>query len=223
MIREITDRGVIFDLDGVLIDTGELHHQAWKDTAVREGFDMTDEFFSRTFGMQNHQVIPMLIEGVERAEVDRISEEKEARFRELAAKGICLLEGAEPLLHALRKQGYRTAVGSSTLRKNLDMVMTHTGAGHLFDALVWGEDVERSKPAPDTFLRAAEKLDLDPVRCVVLEDAAAGVEAGKTAGMAVIGVTGTRTREELSRAGANLVVDSLAEVDVAMIESLLIR
>ncbi len=221
MICNKATKGIIFDLDGVLVDTGRYHHQAWKETADCEGFEMTEEFFFSTFGMQNHQVIPMLIEDVGADDIARISEEKEQRFRNLVTDGIQLLDGAEQLLAALRIHGYKTSVGSSTIRKNLELIMTHTRAEAMFDALVWGEDVRNGKPAPDTFLRAAEKMDVEPGCCVVIEDASAGVEAGKTAGMAVIGVTGTRTREELSLVGADLVVDSLTELTISDFEKLL--
>ena len=185
--------GVIFDLDGVLVDTGWAHRQSWFDLAEREGFTMSDEFFYSTFGMQNYMIIPMVTgRELSRDEVDRMSDWKEQRYREIIIDHLEPSDGAEDLLDDLRDSGFRTAVGSSAPRANLDLVLERVNLRDCFDACVSGEQVTRGKPAPDTFLRAAEQLDLPPGCCAVVEDAVQGVEAGKAAGMPVVAVTTTR-------------------------------
>ena len=204
--------GVIFDLDGVLVDTGWAHKQSWFDLAEKEGFSMSDEFFYSTFGMQNYMIIPMVIgRELPRDEVDRMSDWKEQRYREIIADHLEPAEGAKSLLDDLRNSGFLTAVGSSAPRANLDLVLERVGLRDCFDACVSGEQVAHGKPAPDTFLKAAEELILAPGRCAVVEDAVQGVEAGKAAGMPVAAVTTTRKRADL--AIADIVVDSLAELD----------
>ncbi|MHC4117806.1 MAG: HAD family hydrolase [Planctomycetota bacterium] len=214
--------GVIFDLDGVLVDTGWAHKQSWFDLAEKEGFSMSDEFFYSTFGMQNYMIIPM-VSGQElpRAEVDRMSDWKEHRYREIIADHLEPAEGAKSLLDDLKNAGFLTAVGSSAPRANLDLVLERVGLRDRFDAFVSGEQVSRGKPAPDTFLKAAAELSLPPGRCAVVEDAVQGVEAGIAAGMPVAAVTTTRRREDLTI--ADIVVDSLAELTADDFAKLLVN
>ena len=211
MAKLCMNRGVIFDLDGVIIDTGYFHKQSWYDLAEKEGFEMSDELFYTTFGMQNYQIIPKLAgKQVSRNEIGRMSDWKEQRYRELIAGKLQLLEGVEPLLENLKKRGFALAIGTSTPRANLDFMFEYISLADFFDAYVTGEEVVRGKPAPDTFLKAAEKLLLPADKCVVVEDAVAGVRAGKAAGMTVVAVTNTTDRAKLAE--ADLVVDSLTEV-----------
>jgi beta-phosphoglucomutase len=203
--------GVIFDLDGVLVDTGWAHKQSWYDLAEKEGFSMSDEFFSSTFGMRNDQIIPMLTGGeVSSEDVARLGEWKEQRYRELIAAKLTLPHGVGELLDDLKQNGFLLAVGSSAPRANLDLVLDRVRIGDYFDACVTGEEVIEGKPAPETFLKAAMKIGLPPNCCVVVEDAVQGVEAGRAAGMAVVAVTTTRERAALS--AADLIVDSLGEL-----------
>ena len=203
--------GVIFDLDGVLVDSGWAHRQAWCDLAEREGFRMSDEFFTNTFGMQNYQILPMLA-GCDLSceEIDRLADWKEQRYRGLIAEKLTLPPGGARLLDELKDAGFLLAIGSSAPRANLDLVLERLVLHRYFDACVTKEDVTNGKPAPDTFLAAAQKLSLAPRCCVVVEDAVQGVEAGKAAGMPVIALTTTRDRADLSR--ADMIAESLGEL-----------
>jgi beta-phosphoglucomutase len=179
MTKKITGSGVIFDLDGVLVDTGQFHRQSWFDLAEREGFVMTDELFYSTFGMQNYQILPQLLgRPMDKAEVNRMSVWKEQRYRELIDGKLTLMAGVRDLLIQLKQNGFKLAIGTSTPRVNLDFMLKATGVGEYFDDYVVGEDVKNSKPAPDTFAGAAVKLNLPPQNCVVIADAVQGVQAG---------------------------------------------
>lgn len=202
--------GVIFDMDGVLVDSGWAHRQAWYDLAEKEGLEMSDEFFTRTFGMQNDTIIPMLRAAISRQDLERLSDWKEQRYRELVESRPAASEGVLELLRDLKANGFRLAIGSSAPRANLDVFWTSLGLADYIDVRVTKEQVREGKPAPETFLKAAEQLGLPPRCCAVVEDAVHGVEAGKAAGMRVVAVTTTRTKEELSL--ADRVVDSLAEL-----------
>jgi len=217
--------GVIFDLDGVLVDTGLFHKQSWYDLAAKEGLDMSDELFYSTFGMQNYKIIPMLAgRQLPAEEIERMSEWKEQRYRELIASKLELMEGARMLLEdlkgngpffipkGLRRMNFLLAIGSSAPWANLDVVLERCNIRDYFDVCVTGEDVRNSKPAPDTFLKAAEKLKLPPQHCVVVEDSVPGVQAGKAAGMAVVAITTTRNRLDLK--DANMIVDGFTELSV---------
>ncbi|MHC4646958.1 MAG: HAD family hydrolase [Planctomycetota bacterium] len=203
---------VIFDLDGVLVDTSEFHKQSWFDLARKEGFEITDEFFYATFGMQNYQILPILARrSLTQNEIDQLAEWKEARYRRLLEGKLTLMPGVLALLRDIKGHRFLLAIGTSTPKANLDFMLLCMHVGGLFDAYVTGEDVKHGKPAPDTFLKAAEKLALPPSCCVVVEDAIPGVEAAKNARMPVVAVTTTRTRAELHR--ADRIVDSLAELN----------
>jgi beta-phosphoglucomutase len=216
----MADKGVIFDLDGVLVDTSEYHFQAWGKWAEREGIIITREQFRRTFGMQNYQIIPLLLgHEVSREEIDEMSDWKEARYRDLAEGKVELIGGVERLIKGLKEHGFLLAIGTSTPLVNLELVLENTIAGSYIDTYATGEEVKNGKPAPDTFEMAAKKLKLSNSRCIVVEDAVAGVEAGKAAGMKVIAVTTTRRREELKI--ADIVVESIQELSVENFNSLL--
>ncbi len=210
MVLSDMKRGVIFDLDGVLVDTGWAHRQSWYDLAEREDLPMSDEFFRHTFGMQNYSIIPLMRPGIAADELERLSDWKEQRYRDILADRLELAEGAEALLSDLRSHGFRLAIGSSAPCENLDVFWGPLAMLRYFDARVTKEEVSEGKPSPQTFLRAAEKLDLPPERCVVVEDALPGIQAGVSAGMRVIAITTTRNREDLGQ--ADHIVDSLTEL-----------
>ncbi|MBN1844151.1 MAG: HAD family phosphatase [Sedimentisphaerales bacterium] len=211
-------RAVIFDLDGVLVDTGPLHKQAWLDLAEREGWSFSEEFFRRTFGMQNKQIIPQLVGDINPEELERLSDWKEDRFRRISRGRLRLLDGVEALLRDLQEHRFALAVGSSAPRANLEFMLQETQARSFFDAVVCSQDVPRGKPAPDTFVLAAERLGVPAARCVVVEDAVPGVQAARAAGMAVAAITTTRCRQDL--AGADLVVDRMAELSADVLVAL---
>jgi beta-phosphoglucomutase len=202
--------GVIFDLDGVLVDTGWAHRQAWYDLAEQEELDMSDEFFRRTFGMQNAAIIPMLRPRVLKEELERLSDWKEQRYRDLVQERLEFARGADILLKDLKQHGFRLAIGSSAPPENLDVFWDRLSLADYFDARVTKEEITESKPSPQTFLKAAQKLALAPACCAVVEDAVQGVQAARAAGMPVVAVTTTRNREDLAQ--ADRVIDSLSEL-----------
>ncbi len=211
--------GVIFDLDGVLIDTGRYHRQAWSDLAVYAGVEFDAELFKRTFGMQNSQVIPLILgRQSSEAEIVELSLWKESRFRELIAGDLSFSPGVERLILSLRQEGFKIAVGTSAPRANLDFILDNLKAREYFDAFVTEEDVAYSKPAPDTFVLAAEKLGLPTSHCIVIEDAIIGIEAAHAGAMKVIAVASTHPKLLLHK--AENVVDSLSQVDLSMIKAM---
>ncbi len=218
--RSQQEIGIIFDMDGVLADTGPFHKQSWFEVASREGFNISDELFRSTFGMQNYAIIRILGgRQLPAEEITRLSEWKERRYRELIADKIELMNGAKALIQDLKSNDFLLAIGSSAPRANLDAVLSRSNIREYFDVFVTGEDVNNSKPAPDTFLKAAERLKLPPGRCVVIEDSIPGIQAGKAAGMAVAAITTTRKRQDLK--SADIIVDSLTELSADVFISLL--
>lgn len=206
---------VIWDADGTLVDTAELHFQAWGRMSREMGRPFSRDDFAATFGRRNPEIIRFLFrQDFSDAEVADIGERKERFYRMEAAKGVPLLPGVQALLDGFRAQGARQAVGSSAPRSNVDLILQLTGSARYFDGIVGMEDTQRGKPDPQVFLEAAARLGVAPSRCVVLEDAVAGVEAAKAGGMKCVAVTfvGHHSEEKLIVAGADRVVKCFTEI-----------
>ena len=217
--------GVVFDLDGVLIDSHDQHEGAWFALAEEIGKPMTKELFKRSFGMRNEMCIPDVFEWTNDAdEIARLGDRKEEFYRELLASGgLEPLPGVLDLVESLKQAGIPISLGSSTSRKNIEVCFKSTGLDAYFGPYYTGaEDVTRGKPNPDVFLKAAEKIEREPANCLVIEDAHVGIEAGLAAGMKVIAVTTTHPADSFTDSGAHLVVDSLSEVNAEVI-SVIIR
>jgi beta-phosphoglucomutase len=183
---------VLWDLDGTLADSREYHWQAWRDTMASLGVVLTEAQFAASFGQRNDRILATWVGDVlPAAEVQRVGDEKEALYRRLIRQaGIQPLRGAAEWVRALAARGWRQAIASSAPRENVVVMADALGFIGLIDAFVGAEDVRAGKPAPDVFLRAAELVGVPPERCVVVEDAEAGVAAARRAGMRAIGVGG---------------------------------
>jgi len=215
---------VIWDVDGTLVDTAELHFRAWVDLCRGLGRDFTRADFAATFGRRNPEIIRHLFgDRFDDAAIADLGYRKEELYKSAARQGVSLLPGARELLQGLHEAGFRQAIGSSAPLGNIDLILQLTGAAHFFDAISSAEDTQRGKPDPQVFLVAAEKLGMPLPRCVVMEDAVAGVEAARAGGMKCIGVTfvGHHSDESLRRAGADLVVKTLTAVSVETVRRLL--
>lgn len=204
--------GAIWDLDGTLVDTEMNHYAAWRDLLREHDRDLTHRAFQPTFGLRNDDVLAQHFgfEG-DAAYIIALSERKEDLFRaSLQRDGVRTQPGALDLIDHLSRLGVRQAIASSAPPSNIEVILRLLGLGHRFDAVVSGEEVAYGKPAPDIMLRAAERLSLSPERTVVLEDAPAGIAAGKSAGCRVVAIASTFARERLAE--ADLIVASFAEV-----------
>jgi beta-phosphoglucomutase family hydrolase len=212
--------GVIFDMDGVLVESTESHFVSWTQLGTDIGTPFPRDLFDRTFGMHNRQILPLWLgEGLDSAENDRLSAHKEALYREAVADSIEALPGARELVRALHDDGFALAVGSSAPRANVELVLRQLDLESCFQTLSTGDEVEHGKPHPEVFLKAIDGLGLEAQKCVVFEDAPQGVEAALAAGAYAIGVASTRPGEEL--AGAHVVVSSLKTLGTEDVRQLL--
>jgi beta-phosphoglucomutase len=198
---------VLWDLDGTLIDSGEHHWRAWRDTMAAEGRDLTPTAFAATFGQLNDAIVEGWFgPGVAPSEVERISEEKEERYRErLRRDGLALRPGARAWLARLQREGWRQALATSAPPANVEAVLAVVDIRPFLDAVVTAADIMRGKPDPEIFLTAAARLGVPQGRCVVVEDAPAGLEAARRAGMRSVGVLSPH----FSELRADLVVPTL--------------
>jgi beta-phosphoglucomutase len=206
-------RGVIFDMDGVLVLSGPAHWLAWQQVAARHGFSFTRDDYYAVNGLTNADICRRLFGARSTPELAaRIGDEKERAYRAIVAPDVPIAPGCRELLAALQQAGARLAVGSSAPVENVDLVLDAGGLRPFFAAAVHAGMVARGKPAPDIFLRAAELLALQPADCVVVEDAPAGVVAARAAGMRAVGVATNHSAAELRAAGAEQVAAQLAEL-----------
>jgi len=198
----IQNQAAIFDMDGVLVDTYQAHYRSWLEMARAEGLDFSEEDFRQTFGWTSREVIARLWVGrsLSPARMAAMDAEKEAAFRRAIQDNVPLMPGAVELLRSLHAEGFRLAIGSSAPPENVDLVLERTELRDLFQAVVTGADVTCGKPDPQVFQVAAQRLEATPARCVVIEDAPAGLAAAQAAGMACVGLVSTgRTRNVLAR------------------------
>lgn len=211
-------RAVLWDVDGTLIDSSEYHWLSWRDALAAENFPITREQFAAIFGRRNDEILRDYF-GADfpAAEVARVGEAKETRYRALLSeRGVTLLPGVRRWLDRLKGDGWLQAMASSAPRANLEAIIGALGIGDYFAAVVSAEDVTRGKPDPQVFLAAADRLGVAPSACVVVEDAPAGVEAARRAGMRAVGVlTG---HQDLP---ADLVVRTLDELPDDAFDNLL--
>ena len=207
------DFAVIFDWDGVVIDSSAQHERAWELLADETGKPLPGGHFKRGFGKKNEAIIPDLGWASKPAEVHGLALRKEELYRELLRRdGVAPLPGVIDLLEALEAESVPCAVGSSTPRGNIEAIFEMTGLRRFFRAVVTGEDVVHGKPAPDVFLSGAERLGIEPRRCVVIEDALVGIAAAHAGGMKCVAVATTNPIGLLGV--AELAVTSLREVTV---------
>jgi HAD superfamily hydrolase (TIGR01509 family) len=210
-------KSVLWDLDGTLVDSEQYHWFAWRDSMAEAGVTLTHEEFLKTFGLRNDAIVPQWIPDAAPERIDQISAAKEQLYRRLVREGgLEPLPGARHWTERLALEGWRQAIASSAPRENVDTMLEVLGLAPFFQAIVSAEDVKLGKPDPQVFLTAAARLGSAPAQSIVVEDAPAGIEAARRAGMASIGV-----RRNGSPLLADIAVSSLADLPPDAFASLL--
>jgi beta-phosphoglucomutase len=209
---------VLWDLDGTLVNSEEYHWRAWQETLDREGFPITYQDFLSSFWQRNDAILGAWLGRSAATEIiERIGDAKEARYRELMRQeGLAPLPGAAECVKRLHEQGWLQAIASSAPRANVEAILDALGFRSWFQATVSAEDVHAGKPDPQVFLVAASRLGAEPRCCIVVEDARAGVEAARRAGMRSIGVG--RNAESL---GADLAAPRISDLPPNVFSSML--
>lgn len=194
-------RAFVFDMDGTIVDNMGFHMKSWMEFFRRRGMDIDhDEFFLATAGRQGKEIMRAYLgEQLSDAEVDALNREKEAIYREIYAPHLKELVGFSRFLDASKAEGVLLAVATSGPPENIAFVLDGLDLRGRFQAVVGAVDVQRGKPHPDVFLKAAEKLGVAPADCVVFEDAPLGVEAAHNAGMPSVVLTTTLPADAFSQ------------------------
>jgi HAD superfamily hydrolase (TIGR01509 family) len=211
-------KAVLWDMDGTLINSEELHWIAWRSTMANEGVTITREQFLSTFGQRNDSIIPCWLGSAATAErIERIGQAKEDTYRQLLRRvGIALEPGVATWLERLHKNGWQQAIASAAPRANIDAILEVLSVKHIFQCIASAEDVHRGKPDPEVYLVAASRVGVPAERCVVVEDASAGIEGARRACMRSIGVS--HQGKDLH---ADVVVESLEQLEPDAFERLL--
>jgi beta-phosphoglucomutase family hydrolase len=211
-------RAVLWDMDGTLLDSTEYHWEAWVNSLARESFELTREAFLASFGQRNREIIRgHLGADCPDEKIERIARIKEEFYREMVrTKGVSLFPGIERWILRLKESGWQQAIASSAPLENIETVLSVLRLEKFFDSIVSGGDVTRSKPDPQVFLIAAQRVHVPPANCIVVEDAPAGIESGKRAGMKTIGVLTNQASLD-----ADIVVSSLDELPSDAFEKIL--
>jgi beta-phosphoglucomutase len=214
-------RAVLFDMDGVLIDSYGAHLRSWRSLAAERGLPFSEEDFARHFGRTGREVVTIFWPG--RASLAAAyAARKEALFRREVERSFPAADGARELAGSLHAAGFALALASSGPPDNVALVLDRLGIASCFGAVVTGADVRRGKPDPQVFLLAAQRLGAPPARCVVVEDAPVGVAAAHAAGMRAVAVLSTGRRvEDFAAAAPERLARSLRELTPADFDRLL--
>ncbi|NDC78705.1 MAG: HAD family phosphatase [Chitinophagia bacterium] len=209
-----TIRAAVFDMDGTLVDNMHVHRDAWRVFLERKGLTFDEEQYHRNNTGTITEIIPRFFpEATDPAEAYRLGMEKEAVYREAYRGHVEPLPGLVAFLDALRKADVRIALATAADRGNIDFTLDELGIRDRFDALVGSEDVQRGKPHPDVYLRAAERLGIEPPHCLAFEDSHSGIQAALAAGMRVVGLATTHSRGELEGYPLHALIDDYSVVE----------
>ncbi|MVM37646.1 beta-phosphoglucomutase family hydrolase [Spirosoma sp. HMF3257] len=213
----------LFDMDGVLIDNTDFHINAWLQFAQHHNRPLTkDQYVDHINGRVSADAMAYVFQRpISPGELIVLTEEKEAIYRELYRPHLQPAPGLLAFLAALKAQGVKLAVGTSAPESNVRFTLDGLPLRPYFDAIVDSSMIHKGKPAPEIYLTAAERVGIEPARCVVFEDAFAGIEAGIRAGMKVIAVATTHTRDELADVGSMLIVDDFTQLTVEAVQQLI--
>ena len=210
---------VLWDMDGVIADTADYHYNAWREVLEERGVSFSKADFMKLFGQRHDTIIRFAFgQKISLDKLEKITEKKQALYRKNVVKNIRPMPGAIELIRSLNQNGVKTAIASSAVRANIDVILRGLGIENEFQAIVHGTEVAEGKPSPLIFQLAAQKLDVKPGDCVVIEDAIAGVAAAKRAGMKCLAVTNSHPGKSLKK--ADLIVDSLEKIDVNILKGL---
>lgn len=207
---DYTDKAVIWDMDGVIVNSASFHLKAWQEAAKSVGASISEEYFWKTFGIKNSEIVAGLGLSLNQKQETDLIKTKESLFRQMIKGAIKPLPGAIELILELKKHKTPMAVASSAPLENLKCILNELEIRRYFKAIVGEEDVKQGKPDPEVFIKAAGLLAVSPQKCVVIEDAIPGIEGAKKAGMACLAVAGTAPADRLT--GADRVVTSLEQI-----------
>ncbi len=211
---------IIFDMDGVIVDSNPYHKIALQQFARKHGHELTEELLKeKVYGRTNKQWILNLFGPLPAETVNRYAQEKEAMYRELYKDDVKPVKGLVSFLDLLEKNNIPKAIGTSAPGVNVDFTLQGTGLEKCFPVILDDTFVTEGKPNPEIYIKVAKALNLPNSKCIVIEDSLSGVTAGKKAGSKVVGITTTHTAEELHE--ADLIINDFDELAIDKLQKLI--
>ena len=212
-------KGIIFDMDGVLINSEPVHYRVWKQALAARGIELDYEIYKPCIGSTNGFLMDILHDnyGISREDRELVKSMQQIKEKVIEEEGFPMIEGVPELLKRLKDRGYRLAIASSSPIAYIRQVVTSLGINGYFDILVSGEQVKNPKPAPDVFLEAASQMGLTAEECLILEDSGNGCRAAKAAGIVCVAYFNPDSgKQDLSP--ADMVIEGYEEIDGSFLE-----
>lgn len=209
---------LIFDMDGTLVNNMAYHEKAWMAFLKKKGVNMTkEEFEEKHYGTIDEVVPRILGNHLSGEEIKQLGEEKEALYRELYQPHIQEIKGLSPFLKTLRQRAVPMALATMGDRKNIAFTLENLQLQSFFEVIVSGEEVEKGKPDPEIFLKAATRLEVSPERCLVFEDSKSGIQAARNANMQVVALATTLPRTDLPENDLFRIIDDFFGLDMELL------
>ncbi len=214
--------GLIFDWDGVIVDSSDLHRRSWEALSEELSLPLAPDHFKLGFGKRNETIIPEILQWTkDKSLIDQWGKRKECIYRDLGTKGgISLQPGALSFLTHAREEAWPCVVGTSTERSNVELACAQHRLADFFLGIISSEDVTSGKPNPEVFLKCAKLLNLNPCKCVVFEDSPHGIEAAKRAGMKTVALTTSHPKKIFDNLKPDFIDCSLENVNTRKIQVL---
>lgn len=218
MKKTVPFQAALFDMDGVIVDNHIYHVRSWAEFCRTKNIPFDESTFrTKYFGKNTRDTFNGLLDyPLTEEQINTLGEEKEKIYREIYKDDITPVDGLIPFLISLKEAGIKTAVATSAPTSNLNFTLDALKIRHLFDVVVDASMVSKGKPDPEIYLKAAKLIDIPPSNCVVFEDSISGIKSGQNAGMRVIGLVTTHTRNELPLA---LAINNFTEISIEMINN----
>lgn len=207
-------RAVIFDMDGTMIDNMSTHKEAWKEFCSRKCISLSDaDFKKKVSGFKNDQIfINLFGNNLSESQIAKYADEKESVYRELYKSKIKEVSGLKDTLLKIKRLSIKLAIATTAPKANRDFTLRELHLNNYFDVILGEEDVKKGKPDPEIYLETAKLLNIKPNSCLVFEDSPAGLQSGKDAGMKVVALTTSHSKEELL--DADLIVENFSKLDL---------
>jgi HAD superfamily hydrolase (TIGR01509 family) len=210
---------IIFDMDGVIVDSNPAHKVALRQFCARHGYELSNEYLrNEIYGRTNKDWISNLFGDLKDHQWKKYEQEKEAIFREIYSDEIKPVNGLLPFLDLLKNNNIPRAIATSAPRENVDFVLDKIALESYFSIILDESDVTKGKPDPQIYLKTVEELSYPADRCIVIEDSVSGIEAAKSAGCKVIGITTTHNSDEFEH--TDLVIDNFQHLSISLLNNL---
>lgn len=217
--------GVIFDMDGVIIDNHHYHTKAWNTFWDEHNLEISEEIYAKFInGRTNNDIMRYLFgHDITQERIDQLSYEKEKMYRNIYEEDIVIAKGLDTLLEQLKDNSVSMAVASAGPTENVSFALDKLGIRHYFSSVIDSGMVKKGKPDPEAYNKSVKRFGLNPSQCLVFEDSFFGIQAGKASGCTTVAICTTFDRDKLKSSEADYIIDSFEEVDMPFVQNLILK